>query len=63
MSIRKDVWVCCDNCGECAFPSHTAKQARSEAKELGGWIHWNGKDFCPACKDKMIVKKDYVILP
>lgn len=48
MSIIKDVWVRCDGCGERAFPSHTAEQARKEAKG-SGWIRKEGMDFCPMC--------------
>ena len=63
MSIRNEVWVACDNCGECAFPSRSALEARRDAKRLGGWVHWNNKDFCSNCKAQMVIKKDYIILP
>jgi hypothetical protein len=48
MSIQKAVWVRCDECGEAGFASHTATQARREARE-NGWVFRNGKDYCKSC--------------
>ena len=48
MSIAKDIWIKCDDCGDMQFASHTAKQARLDAGE-NGWVRRNNKDFCPRC--------------
>ncbi len=48
MSIQKDVWVKCDECGDMGFASHTSEQARREARK-NGWVFRSGKDYCPNC--------------
>jgi len=49
MSFVKDVYVRCDQCGDCEFASPTGTQARREAQQLGGWKMIDGKDYCSRC--------------
>lgn len=49
MSLVKDVYVHCDQCGDCEFASPTGRQARREAQQMGGWKRIEGKDYCSRC--------------
>lgn len=55
MSIQKDIWVRCDKCGDSDFASHTAKQARAEARKYG-WKNHGDIDLCPTCASKLCDK-------
>ena len=49
MSFVKEVYVRCDQCGDCEFASPTGTQARREAQQMGGWKMIDGKDYCSRC--------------
>lgn len=58
MTATKEVTIWCDG-PDClrwtygAGVSRTAKEARWGAR-LKGWVHRNGKDLCPYCKERTL---------
>lgn len=50
MSVRREVRLFCDNCGDYTDPHPTATEAVKEAREYG-WECTNGGHLCEDCVD------------
>jgi hypothetical protein len=57
MSVIREHWIKCDECGEMQYPSHSMKEARSTAKRNGWTVSFGsgskGADFCPQCTERL----------
>lgn len=60
MAVVIETLVFCDECQDncCGDDrNETAYNIRRSRREHGGWIMRNGKDYCPACVEKLSLRK------
>lgn len=54
MSIKKDIWMLCDECYDSlCYGADTVKETRKLAR-ADGWRRIAGEDLCPRCAEAAV---------